>query len=133
MQKNPSSKSGFFNPRVILALVLCSVGASLAILGTASPTPSSKTAAQGSSQPVVSMSVAHGVSPAVTDLPVTAPTARTFEHELPPVHPKHPVPPGFVDHAVQTSLGALAMPTPINTFEGQSADDSGCGCIPPDT
>src|SRR6202011_2946318 len=39
---------------------------------------------------------------------------------------------GFVDPVAQIVAAALAMPAPMANFEGQSASDSGCGCIPPD-
>ncbi len=42
MKKNPASQSGLFNPRVLLAFSLCSVGGMLAMLSFAS-TPSSGT------------------------------------------------------------------------------------------
>src|SRR5438876_1187128 len=42
MRKNPASQSGLFNPRVLIALSLCSVGALLAMLSFAA-TPSSGT------------------------------------------------------------------------------------------
>jgi hypothetical protein len=38
-----------------------------------------------------------------------------------------------VDPVRQSAFTALAMPTPMQNFEGQTADDSGCNCIPPDT
>jgi hypothetical protein len=41
MRKNPASKSGIFNLRVLLAFSLCSVGASLALLSFASMPPTS--------------------------------------------------------------------------------------------
>ena len=44
MKKNPASKSGVFNPRVFLALLLCSGGVLLAMLSfAASRTPSGMT------------------------------------------------------------------------------------------
>src|SRR5437016_12792075 len=42
MRKNPASQSGLFNPRVLIALSLCSVGALLAMLSFAA-TPCSGT------------------------------------------------------------------------------------------
>ncbi len=42
MRKNPPSQSGFFNPRILIALTLCSVGALLAMFSFAA-TPSSGT------------------------------------------------------------------------------------------
>src|SRR5438552_12383490 len=41
MKKNPASKSGLFNARVLLAFSLCSVGAWLALLSFASTPPTS--------------------------------------------------------------------------------------------
>ena len=41
MKKNPASQSGIFNPRVLLAFCLCSVGALLAIFSFADTNPSS--------------------------------------------------------------------------------------------
>ena len=86
--------------------------------------------------PVVSSSFANGVSPALRDLPKVAITLQVQgeEHELGPVHAPRPVPPGFVDPVWQSSFAPLAAaPAPLANFEGQTADDSGCGCIPPDT
>src|SRR5437016_13210511 len=40
MKKNPASQSGLFNPRVLLAFCLCSVGAMLAMFSFASTPPS---------------------------------------------------------------------------------------------
>src|ERR1700731_552281 len=102
MKKNHTSKSGLFNPRVLLALPLCLIGALLAMLSLAAPTPSSKTAAPGPGAfgPVVSKSVANGISRAVRDLPIGAPTGRrAIEHDLLRVRPNRPVPAGFVDPA----------------------------------
>src|SRR5437016_4911970 len=39
MKKNPTSQSGIFNARVVLAVILCSVGASLGWLSFGSPPP----------------------------------------------------------------------------------------------
>jgi hypothetical protein len=135
IKKNPASKSGIFNPRVFLAFFLCSVGVLLGILGFA-PLGGTIVAAQGPAtfKPVISYSVLNGISPAVRDLPLGLPIEqRTIERDLRRVKPTHPVIPGLVDPAVQTAPGALAMPTPTANFEGQSTNDSGCGCIPPDT
>ena len=33
MKKKPTSQSAFFNPRIILSFVLCSIGVFLALLG----------------------------------------------------------------------------------------------------
>jgi hypothetical protein len=39
MKKNPSSQSGLFNPRVLMAFTLCSVAALLAMASFAAPRP----------------------------------------------------------------------------------------------
>src|ERR1700682_4441452 len=43
MQKNPDSESGFFHPRVLVALSLCFLGALLAMFSFATPSPPSGT------------------------------------------------------------------------------------------
>src|SRR5947209_8402265 len=47
--KTPASQSGFFNPRVLLALALCSVGALLAMLSFAATPPSGMTGSRTNS------------------------------------------------------------------------------------
>jgi hypothetical protein len=73
------------------------------MIGFAAPAPSSKTAAPGpgSFKPVVIKSLLNGVSPAVRNLPIAAPTGpREIEHDLPRVKPSRLVPTGFVDASV---------------------------------
>jgi hypothetical protein len=147
MKKNLFSKAGIFNPRVVLAFALCSIGVSLAVFSvTAAPARRAKAkSANGATtasvlQPIVFSSATNAVSSAVRDIPKAA---SIGEHEveptLPPVKPLHPVPAGHVDAAAQIVASLLAMPAPLNTFEGQSSVDSGggsaagCLCLPPDT
>jgi len=136
MKKNHTFKDGIFNPRGLLAFGLCSVALVLGILGFARSSGTIAAAqAPATVKPLVSKSIANGVSRAVRDLPTAALTgSREVEKEngLLRVKPSRPVPPDFVDPAAQTVPAALAAPTPITVFEGQSANDSGCGCIPPD-
>jgi len=141
MKKNPNPKSGLFNPRVLLGCALCSVGVCLAMLSFAAPASTKKLTPQSSAQlkPVVIESTVNGVSLAVRDLPTGVPTRpREVEHGLLRVKPNRPVPAGFVDQAVQKAVqnalkaATAMMPSPMANFEGQSANDSGCGCIPPD-
>ncbi len=106
------------------------------MLAFAAPTSGKGSSAQNNGtplKPTVISSTYNGVSAAVRDLPKTAPAGPAELGDiLPPIKPSRPVPAGFVDRVVQQSLGILAMPSPIANFEGQSANDSGCGCIPPD-
>jgi hypothetical protein len=138
MKKNPTSESGLFNPRLFLALILCSVGASLAVLSIAAPTAPSRSAAQSTREfrPVVVNSFSNGISPKIRDLPLvtqtTAPTTWVV-HEVRPLHPPQPLPNlPVVDPVQQKTVSAVALPTPIQTFEGIN-QAGGCGnCIPPD-
>ena len=69
MKKNRTARSGLFNPRLILALALCSVGASLTMLAFAAPTPGKSTAqnSEASLSPTIIYSAYNAVSPAVRD------------------------------------------------------------------
>ena len=134
MKDNP--ESGFFNPRVFAAFVLCSVALFLALLGfAASPSPPSLPGS-GAFAPVVRTSVVNGLSPAVRDLPAApalAPRVIEVDDGLRRVRPNRAVPANFVDAAVQRALGSLDMPAPLATFEGMTAAEGCNGCIPPDT
>src|ERR1700682_3972807 len=128
MKKNLFSKAGIFNPRVVLAFALCSVGVSLAVFSvTAAPARRAKTKNASTAsvlKPVIINSAANAVSRAVRDLAIAA---SIGEHEveptLPPVKPRHPVPAGYVDTAAQIVASLLTMPAPLNTFEGQGSVD----------
>jgi hypothetical protein len=143
MKKNLLSKAGIFNPRVVLAFALCSVAVSLAVFSvTAAPTRRGKirsTSTASVLKPEVINSAANAVSPAARDLPIAASIGQhEVEPNLPPVKTLHPVPLGYADTAAQTVASLLAMPAPLNTFEGQGSVDSGggaagCLCEPPDT
>src|SRR5438876_11431662 len=139
MKKNRSSESGIFNPRVFLAFLLCSAGASVAVFSWAAPTPSSKAVAPGNGQfkPVTIASTSNGVSAKLSDLPATRPafTAGTWEiHPVLPIHPPHAPPTLPVNDPVQQTVATLgpAAPTPLQTFEGMNQADGWGTCIPPD-
>jgi hypothetical protein len=137
MQKNPSSKSGFFNPRVFVAFILCTGGVLLAMLGFGAPTASRKDAKQSATfKPVIINSFSHGISPSIRDLPLVTHTTKptTYEvHQVRPIRPPLPQPKlPVVDPVHQKTAIAAPMPTPIQTFEGIN-QAGGCGnCIPPD-
>src|SRR5947209_20023995 len=144
MKKNSASQSGFFHPRVFLALALCLVGVSLAVISLAAPGGASQSTATPAFAAAVSMSVANGISAPVRDLPLELAAARNFEHELPPVKPGRAIPQGFVDPAVQvTSVtgtraatnaaqAAPAMPVTSASFDGMNQAEACGGCVPPD-
>src|SRR2546427_11832548 len=60
MKKNRSFKSAFFAPRILLASLLCSAGATLAMFSFAAPTPT---------KPLASQAVTPVISHRVRDLP----------------------------------------------------------------
>src|SRR5260370_41083244 len=100
MNKNTNSKSGIFNPRVLLAFALCSAGVSLTMVAFAGPTSGKSSTAQANAslvKPTIISSTYNAVSPAVRDLPLALPTTQLADRELPPVKPNHPVPANFVD------------------------------------
>ena len=89
--------------------------------------------------PQVIAEVAHAATPALRDLPEAAPSAPLAweERELGPIRPPHEVTPGWIDPVLQGVIeaapGGPQAPITIGSFEGLSAGDSGCNCIPPDT
>src|SRR5256885_2439732 len=138
MQNN--RESGFYNPRVFLAFVLCFGAALLALVGFAAPTPpplqSPESASSvGNFAPITRDSLSNGVSPNLRDLPVVTPVygAPIIVNPARPIHPARQVPLAPVyDYVRQVNAPAVAMPTPLQSFEGMNQAD-GCGnCIPPD-
>ncbi len=127
--KNNNSESGFFKPRVFLALTLCSAGALLAMLGFAAPTPA---------KPLAAQAVVPVISPPVRDLPTinqftTWSDSRLGDTErlLKGRQNSNPL---MHDPVVQTTIApTVGMPPVGVSFEGMDIA-AGCGgCLPPDT
>jgi hypothetical protein len=136
MRKNIFSKAGIFNPRILLAFTLFSLGVLFTMLGVATPSRSAPGGSGKNSEllkPIVRSAEYHGVSLPARDLPGPRKQKGEIEEELRRVRPNRPVPADFVDGAVQTSPGALTIPGPSGTFEGINQADGCGGCIPPDT
>src|SRR4051812_45918790 len=131
MQNN--RESGFYNPRVFVAFVLCFGAALLALMAIAAPSPPAGTSQSPALAPKVISSTLNGVSPAVRDLPAASPTTRDFEVELPSIKAPHEVSATFVDQALQKTLGSFAMPATNVNFEGMNQSEGCGGCLPPDT
>ena len=136
MKENPSHKTGFHNPRFLLAFLCCSLGLSLAVLSfTASAASKGPAKNQASFKPVVIHSAANGISLRVSDLPLVKHSTPTSWESHPPLPIRAPFTPPQLpvhDAVQQTIMGAVAMAAPIQTFEGMNQAD-GCGsCIPPD-
>ena len=140
--KKRTSQSAFFNPRVLLGFVLCSLGVLLALLGFSLNSSSSALAAapnQGYGQPIVGASYKNDVSPALRDVGQGWPIQFKRQHEaaenplIPNDHEDMP------DTVVQdTQISALALlaphiPAPILNFNGIPFPGVGCNCAPPDT
>ena len=140
--KKKTSQSAFFNPRVLLGFVLCSLGVLLALLGLSLNSSSSALAAapnQGYGQPIVGASYKNDVSPALRDVGQGWPIQFKRQHEaaenplIPNDHEDMP------DTVVQdTQISALALlaphiPAPILNFNGIPFPGVGCNCAPPDT
>ena len=142
MKKTTASQSAFFNPRVLLVFVLCSLGVLLALLGFSLNSSSSALAAapnQGFGQPIVGTSYKNDVSPALRNVAQVWPPKLKPQHEaaenplIPNNHKDSP------DTVVQDKfITALAVqsphiPGPILNFNGIPFPGVGCNCAPPDT
>src|SRR5881396_1612303 len=142
MKKTTASQSAFFNPRVLLVFVLCSLGVLLAVLGFSLNSSSSALAAapnQGFGQPIVGTSYKNDVSPALRNVAHLWPPKLKPQHEaaenplIPNNHEDSP------DTVVQDKfITALALqsphiPGPILNFDGIPFPGVGCNCAPPDT
>src|SRR6266487_1636258 len=87
MKKTSASQSAFFNPRVLLGFVLCSLGLLLALLGFSvySSSPALAQAAnQAGSDVIVGASYHNDVSPALRDVQQGWPLVFKEQHEANP-------------------------------------------------
>src|SRR5438270_10928807 len=72
MQKNSTSESGVFRPRVLVALSLCSLGVLLAMFSFATPTPTSGTLST-SNRSITYMESTGGVVPNPSEVALSMP------------------------------------------------------------
>jgi hypothetical protein len=142
IRKPPSSQSGTFDSRVVLAFVPWAVGVVLALLGFG-VYPGTSALAQGTNQSRTDAGrpqVVPMVGPVSQDqdlrsLPYIAANAEHEEQRL----MRHPRPlaqsraTSDPIGAVRQSTQAVSMPTPSATFPGITSAQSGCACLPPDT
>src|SRR6478609_7587637 len=148
MKKKSTSKSAFFNLRILIASVFCVVGIFVAMLSMGAFSsafaqrqgPKTKQDAPGTQTPdVVRMVGPVRLDRDLRDLPWVAPKA---EHDEQPLyrHPRPKLPPetssatAGLPH-VQSLLQNIqqpmpTMPGPLLTFEGHN---NTCGCVPPDS
>src|SRR5205814_7475979 len=154
MKKKSTSKSAFFNLRVLLASVLCLTGIFVALLGMgafSSVFAQAKGAknnrfsthdAPGTQMPDVVRLVGPVVQKPLRELPYIPPNPEIEVRRL----TRYPLPMTETPAGSQASgfphfqslLDKLArpvpnMPPPLLTFDGINSATSGCGCLPPDT
>jgi hypothetical protein len=150
MKKKSTSKSAFFNLRVLLASLLCIVGVFVAMLGMGTfsnlfaQTKGTKQAgaaatqdAPGTQTPQVVRIVGPAVAKNLRDLPYVPQKPEIEERRL----TRYPFPLSGESRSVlprvQSLLGQMLrpvpnMPPPLLTFEGINIAQSQCGCHPPD-
>ena len=150
MKKMPALQSAFFNPRVVLAFVLCSIGVLMALIGfgvftgplALAQAPSSNDAPDKQQQRVgiiSGASVKNDVLPSLRGVPPWPVHAKEMEREanLNPKIPHHHVdaPDPVVQNARASMLARLTpmIPAPIRNFDGIPFPGVGCNCAPPDT
>ena len=151
MKKKSTSKSAFFNLRVLIAVVFCLAGIFVALFGMGAFS-SVFAQARGSKNNHSTLQDAPGtqtpevvriVGPVVQDkdlrdLPYVAPTAWIEERRLTP-HSGHetgapqPEYPSFQSVLTEIFQAIPNIPPPLLTFDGINFSTSGCGCYPPDT
>jgi len=153
MKKKSTSKSAFFNLRVLLASVLCLIGVFVTLLGMgafsnvfaqakgARNNRSSTQDAPGTQTPEVVRMVGPVLqNKNLRDLPYVPPTGELVEapltrypHGTGQTGASQPEYPSF--HSVLTGIFQAIpnMPVPLLTFDGINFSTSGCGCYPPDT
>src|SRR4029077_12510998 len=157
MKRKSTSKSAFFNFRVLIASMLCLFGVFVALLGSGAfstlfaQTKGTKQAsgaarqdAPGTQKPKVIPLVGPVRLENVNSLPYIAPEPE-FETK---VMMRYPHGEGQTGAQPRNSISGLAyvqqllrnlwrptptMPGPLLTFEGVAAAQSGCGCAPPDS
>src|SRR3984893_10249658 len=136
VRKTPNAGSGGFDPRILLALLLCSIGGWLAILGFAAPTPPSPSAA-------TAITKGAAVVPSefrgdLRQLPqsITPEERKQFirplELDIPLPKNKQVLPGAQAGPPVELPGPLAPMPTPSISFDGMDFNNNGAG-HPPDT
>ncbi|HST30820.1 MAG TPA: hypothetical protein VLK27_08285 [Chthoniobacterales bacterium] len=128
------TKSGFFNPRVLLGFVLCLAGASLGLLAFGAG--SKQTFANTRNLSLKAGAVVPILSPALRDLPtVTQATAKQTEigDSERRLVGRQVQDPTKQDPIVKNAAAAANMPAVGASFEGMNIDQACGGCLPPDT
>src|SRR5258708_5563364 len=144
MKRKSAAESAFFSPRFLVGLVLCLIGAVLALLGFGMLSGGSASAQgpnqnQASSDVEVGASYRNDVSPPMRDVPPWAAAGLKPQHEAnenPKVPYRHT---DSADPVIQkTSVSirnmvAPGVPSPLLNFDGILFPGVRCNCAPPDT
>jgi hypothetical protein len=144
MKTKSASESGFFNPRILLGFVLCSIAILLALVGLGlfsggSLSAQAPNANQQSSGPTLGASYKNDISPPVRNMPPWKASDLKAQHEanenpkVPYRHHDTPDPVIQKSHVSALDLLAPNLPAPIRNFNGIPFPGVGCNCAPPDT
>ena len=149
MKKKSTSKSAFFNLRVLIASVLCLCGIAVALFAQgkgAKQTQQTRGASGAQDAPGTQRpDVVQMVGPVRQDqdlrkLPYIPTEGEQDEEPLtryphtntgapPPASPSSP----WLQKLLKGVFRPASMPPPIITFDGMNLTQSGCGCQPPDS
>src|SRR5947208_14408230 len=144
MKTKSASESAFFNPRILLGFVLCSIAILLALVGLGlfsggSLSAQAPNANQQSSGHTVGASYKNDISPPVRNMPPWKASDLKAKHEA-NENPKvpyrhHDTPDPVIQNSRVSTLNMLApnLPAPIRTFNGIPFPGVGSNCAPPDT
>src|ERR1041385_98892 len=140
MKKHSASRSAFFNPRILLSLVLCCAAVCLTLMGFSGFPVSAQgpSLAQRGDGPKIGASYRNDISPRLRDMPAWSEANRNdVEHEAnenPKIPYRHR---DGVDQVIQNrhaNFSPLAfLPAPLTNFNGIPYPGVGCNCAPPDT
>src|SRR5438552_1518539 len=144
MKKKSASESAFFNPRILLGFVLCSIAIFLALGGldlfsAGSLSAQAPNANQQSSGLTVGASYKNDISPPLRSMPRWKASDLKTEHEanenpkVPYRHHDTPDPVIQKSHVSTLNLLAPNVPAPVRNFNGIPFPGVGCNCAPPDT
>src|SRR2546423_2425658 len=137
MKKKSSHRAAFFNVRVLIGLLLCFAGATLAFVAFDKTWAQQNADSTSANQPLAQVQyrgvlpVVHfDISPPLREMkPLLVEECTKSEDEEQGSIPLGPVGPVVRDTAVQRVLGRIGMPAPIISFDGNI---NLCGCAPPD-
>ena len=133
MKKKSASQSAFFNSRVLIGVLLCFVGVTLAFLAFRNASAQGNSPQQAPIQAQyrgLSPVVHFDISPPLRDITPIPPGPCTLrENEDRDIVPRNFYFGFEPDPVVQSTLGQIEIPPPLISFDGPP---NLCGCAPPD-